>query len=170
MLELKPFAEYNTLMKKEIMLLALCAFFVTYVPLANYDKLNTSSDVAFFVLKSAYGQTPDPGSLGTDPGSPDANSGSNSTGISTVTDPSSESNSGSGISNPNDTALGGPDTTIPDASSNFGNAVNGTAGTNETVNHAVPEFGPISALILTTAIVSIVLITTRTGLSSRFHQ
>lgn len=152
------------------MLFALCAFFVVYVPLANYDKFSTSSDVTFSVLQSAYGQTTDPGSLGADPGNPNANYDSNSTDISNATDPSSQPARGSDISNPNDTALGGPDTTIPNPADISGNTLNDTAGTNETVSHAVPEFGPMSALILAVAIVSTVLISTRTGLSSRFHK
>ncbi len=45
---------------------------------------------------------------------------------------------------------------------NLTTTMNETVQINETANKAVPEFGPVSALILTTSIVSMILISMRT--------
>jgi predicted secreted protein with PEFG-CTERM motif len=144
------------------MLLALCALFVAYVPFTS-DHLKTSSqsDMSSFILESAYGQTPDMGS-------PDPTLADNSTNISNSTGISSGPSNAGDITGPNDT-YSNPDTMVPDVSSDLGNPVENTtapsgAQANGTVNQAVPEFGPVSTLVLTAAIVSIILISAKTGL------
>ncbi len=47
---------------------------------------------------------------------------------------------------------------------NLATTTNETVRINETVNKAVPEFGPVSALVLSAAIVSILLVSRRTRL------
>lgn len=137
------------------MLLVLFALFVTYAPFTSYHvKTNSQSDVSFFILKSAYGQTPDMGSSNP--------SMDNSTDISNSTD-ASTMNNGTDITNQND-PFSAPGTT-PDVSSDLGNPVENTTAnstqTNEITNQAVPEFGSTAVMVLLISITVFIVYTTK---------
>lgn len=165
------------MVKREIMLLTVCALFVAYVPFTSYHFNITSQLEMTSILKSAYGQTPGPGDPGnavdpgnpSDPGNivapgnlggPDPSAGDNSTNLSNPGDVSSGIGNSTNVITQNYTSSG-PDATIP-VPGDLGNHAE-----NATTAQVVPEFGPISILILTTAIVSIILISTRV---SNFHK
>ena len=99
-----------------------------------------------------------------DPGNTSASFGNNST--------YAPPDSGNDIVIPgqNDT-LGGQDTNSPDATAQIANpyanttSTTGTASSQSTsANQTVPEFGPISIMILAVAVVSTVLVTGKTRL------
>lgn len=139
------------------MLLVVLALFVTYVPFTSYHiKTGSQFDMNTFILKSAYGQTPDTGS--TDP-----SLGDNSTNISNSTD-TSGMNNGTDITNQNND-LGVPNA-IPDVSSDLGNPVENTTtsnGTqaNEIANQVVPEFGSTAMMVLLISMIVLILYATK---------
>ena len=133
------------------------ALFVMYVPFTSYHvQTNSQSDMSFFILKSAYGQTPDMGS--SDPSMAD-----NSTNISNSTD-ASGMNNGTDITNQNE-PFNAPGTT-PDVSSDLGNPVENTTTanstqTNEIANQAVPEFGSTAMMVLLISMIVLILYSTK---------
>jgi hypothetical protein len=168
------------LVKREIMLLALCALFIAYVPFTSYHFNTSSQSDVTSILKSAYGQTPgpgDPGNIGGGPGDPsdpgnlggpggsndtanpgglgdpsssDPSAGDNSTSLSNPSDISSGIGNNANVMTSNDTSSG-LDASMPTVPSDLGN----TAG-NTTSTQTVPEF-PIAMLVMMIAISSVVV-------------
>ena len=141
------------------------------------SNLKSNLEFEIFSIGTAHGQVPGAGggnagsdlSGPADPGNPDASPGDNSTAM--APDVGDGSNS---IPGQNDT-LGGQNTNNPDAAAQIANpcynATSQTAmptQTNTTMSQTVPEFGPISILVLAVAVVSTVLVAGRTRL--RFGQ
>ena len=162
--------------KRVTRLLVLFGIFITCMTLAS-SNLKSGSEFEMFSIGTAYGQMPGAGggnagsdmSGPADPGNPDASPGDNSTAMAPDI-----GDDGNDIAGQNDT-LGGQNTNNPDAAAQIAdpyyNATSQAAAssrTNATVGQAVPEFGPISILVLAVAVVSTMLVSGRTRL--RFGQ
>lgn len=139
------------------------------------SNLKSNSEFEMFSIGTAYGQMPGAGggnagsnlSGPADPSNPDASLGDNSTAM--APDIGAGSNN---IPSQNDT-LGGqnnPDAAAQIANPYYNNTSQAAASsmTNTTVSQTVPEFGPISILVLAVAVVSTMLVAGRTRL--RFGQ
>lgn len=158
----------------------MCSFFITCITVAS-SNLKPDSELEMISIGSAYGQMPGGGGYANsgvsgpadpsgpsdssgppDPSNPDASLGDNST--ATSPDIGNDNN----IPGQNDT-LGGQNN--PDAAAQIANpyynATSQTAAspqTNTTASQTVPEFGPISILVLAAAVVSTILVAGRTRL------
>lgn len=169
-------------MKRVTRLLVMCGFFITCITLAS-SNLKPDSEFEMIPIQAVYGQMPGGGgnsnggvsgpadpsgpsdSAGPpDPSNPDASLGDNSTGTSP--DVGNDNN----IPGQNDT-FGSQNTNNPDAAAQIANpyynatrSADATPQTNTTAGQAVPEFGPVSILVLAIAVVSIILVAGRTRL------
>jgi len=166
-------------MKRAIRLLVMCSFFITCITVAS-SNLKSDSEFEMISIGSAYGQMPGGGGNANsgvsgpadpsgpsdssgppDPSNPDASLGDNST--ATSPDIGNDNN----IPGQNDT-LGGQNN--PDAAAQIANPYyNATRSTDttsqaNTTSQTVPEFGPISILVLAAAVVSTILVAGRTRL------
>ena len=153
---------------RRFLLFVICVHFVAYVPLGyNFDTASHSTSF----LKTAYGQTPNPGDIGSaaTPSDQSNAAASDPTSTSGPNDPSSASTSGpdpsmennpsnsvspgdasSGISDNNNTIIQNYTSNAPDSAIVMPNVPGNTTKT-------VPEF-PLAAVVLIVATLSIVLI------------
>lgn len=146
----------------------MCSFFITCITLAS-SNLKPDSEFGMIPIQAAYGQMPGENANSdlsgpADPSNPDASLGDNSTGMSP--DVGNDNN----IPGQNDT-FGSQNTNNPDAAAQIANpyynatrSADATTQTNTAAGQAVPEFGPISVLVLAVAVVSTILVAGRTRL------
>jgi predicted secreted protein with PEFG-CTERM motif len=157
----------GNLIKRAIRLLVMCGLFITCMTVAS-SNLKPGSELEMISIGAAYGQMPSGGGNANsglsgppDPSNPDASLGDNSTGMSP--DIGNDNN----IPGQNDTLSGQNN---PDAAAQIANPYyNATrsADTTSQVNtssQTVPEFGPISIMVLAAAVVSTILVARRTRL------
>jgi len=166
------------LVKREIILLTLCALFVAYIPFTSYH-FDTKFEMTS-IFKSAYGQTPGPGDPGnnggpgnsispSDPGNTGSSGGLGGSGNpgglgtgrgSSGPDPSAGDNS-TNPSNPGDVSpvIGNSTNDMPqnDTSSGPDSAIALPSNTgNPTTAQTVPEF-PVAMLVMIISISSVVV-------------
>lgn len=151
-------------------------FFITCMTLAS-SNLKSDSEFEIFSIGTAHGQMPGVGGANAnsglsgppDPANPDASLGNNSTGAAPGI-----GNDDNNVPGQNDT-FGSQNTNNPNAAEQIANpyynATSQTAASsqaNTAASQTVPEFGPISILVLAVAVVSTILVAGRTRL--RFGQ
>ena len=157
----------KSLVKRATRLFALCGLFIACVSLTS-SNLKPDSESMMISIQDAYGQMPGAGSGNSNgglsgPGNPGSSFGDNST-------LSPDTGNDVVVPGQNDT-LGGQGMNNPDAAAQIANpyanttSPSGTVSSQSTVaNQTVPEFGPISIMILAVAVVSTVLVTGKTRL------
>ncbi len=132
---------------------------ILILTVANFAVMGDSFSSSLF--KSAYAQTPDPGADFSDPLAGD-NSTNSSMPSDNFTDPSDNSTDLGSTPIDSSADLGAP--TDNTTSSVGDNPSSSTTSSNPTSNAAVPEFGPLTSIVLVFAVLSILVFSAKTKL------